>query len=81
MYPLTEDFIPEIDAFLKKLHQTPGLSVQTNNMSTQVFGEADLVFKTVNEGILAAYDSLEQCPFVLKVLKSDVSGKEIKKYA
>lgn len=80
MYPLQENFIAPIDTFLHTLHNTSGLTVKTNNMSTQVFGEAELVFTTVHSAIIEAYENLEQCPFVLKVLKGDVSSKKIKDY-
>lgn len=80
MYPLTGDFIPEIDQFLSFLHNRPNIKVATNNMSTQVFGEAEAVFQAVNQGILKAYESLDQCPFVIKVLKGDVSDNVVKDY-
>lgn len=80
MYPLQEDFIPVIDRFLEQLHQVDQLKVQTNNMSTQVFGPADLIFHHVQRLITDTYKNVDQCPFVIKVLKSDVSLKEIPKY-
>lgn len=80
MYPLTGEFIPPIDTFLEKLHRNEGLKVQTNNMSTQVFGESAKVFSTLEKLISETYESLEQCPFVIKVLKGDVSEKEVPAY-
>jgi uncharacterized protein YqgV (UPF0045/DUF77 family) len=81
MYPLTEAYIPKIDDFLTELHQTPGLRVETNNMSTQVFGEATLTFTAINKAIARVYENTAQCPFVLKVLKGDVSQNVVKNYA
>lgn len=80
MYPLTEDFIPKIDAFLSVLHNTSGIAVHTNNMSTQVFGEATLVFGTISNAIIEVYEDIAQCPFVLKVLKGNVSQNVVKNY-
>lgn len=77
MYPLREDFIPVIDDFLKHLHRTEGIKVHTNPMSTQVFGPIEKVFPTVQNGIEKAYGQGGQCPFVIKVLNSDVSGAEL----
>ena len=39
MYPLKEDFKPSIIAFMKKLRKYPFIKVNTNGMSTQVFGD------------------------------------------
>ncbi len=80
MYPLVQNFIPPIDAFLEKLHRVEGLKVQTNNMSTQVFGPSDLVFSSLNQLVNEAYAGGQQYSFVIKVLNGDVSGHEIPDY-
>lgn len=80
MYPLVKDFLPPIDDFLERLHQIDGLKVQTNTMSTQVFGPSDLVFKTLNRLIDEAYQNGSQYSFVMKVLNGDVSSKSIPNY-
>jgi uncharacterized protein YqgV (UPF0045/DUF77 family) len=80
MYPLTREYLPVIDRFLAQLHNTDGLRVKTNPMSTQVFGNSTLVFNTIQKEIETVYEELDQCPFVIKVLKKDVSGMEIKDY-
>ncbi len=80
MYPMEKDFSPIIDQFLLQLHKIPNLKVQTNNMSTQVFGKAEVLFPTIQELIMDTYKNIEQCPFVIKVLKTDVSEKNIPNY-
>ena len=80
MYPLQQNFTPVIDRFLEQLHQIDQLKVQTNNMSTQVFGPLDLVFYHIQRLITDTYQTVDQCPFVIKVLKSDVSLNEIPEY-
>jgi uncharacterized protein YqgV (UPF0045/DUF77 family) len=47
LYPLTEGYIPVIKGFIDRLNAVPGLAITTNRMSTQVFGEYDLVFATL----------------------------------
>lgn len=47
LYPLTQGYIPVIQGFIDRLNAVPGLRVETNSMSTQVFGEYDLVFATL----------------------------------
>ncbi len=80
MYPLRDEFIPSIDAFLEKIHKVEGLKVQTNVMSTQVFGPFDLAFNSVQQAIKEIYQSGGQFPFVIKVLNGDVSENSIKNY-
>lgn len=80
MYPLAEHPYLMIDDFLDQLHKTAELQVQTNTMSTQVFGDAALIFGTLEKLITQVYKSHEQCPFVIKVLNGDVSGMDIKDY-
>jgi uncharacterized protein YqgV (UPF0045/DUF77 family) len=80
MYPLTEGYIAPIDNFLEQLHAVENLKVVTNPMSTQVFGESKLIFDTLHRLIEKVYGELKQCPFMIKVLNSDVSNSEIKDY-
>lgn len=80
MYPLRDEYLPAIDKFLEGLHNTTGLKVQTNVMSTQVFGPIDLVFDTLKALIADTFGQVDQCPFVLKVLKKDLSEMSLKDY-
>lgn len=80
MYPLRDEFIPSIDSFLDKIHKVRGLKVQTNVMSTQVFGPFDLAFDSVQQAIKEIYQEGGQFPFVIKVLNGDVSDNSIKDY-
>jgi uncharacterized protein YqgV (UPF0045/DUF77 family) len=55
LYPLTEEFIPVIQGFIDRLNAVPGLRVETNTMSTQVFGEYDLVFATLQRELKVVF--------------------------
>ena len=43
LYPLTAEFIPPIEDFIRRINREGGLRIVTNSMSTQVFGPYDLV--------------------------------------
>jgi len=45
LLPLTSDFKPPVRDFIARLREHPGLEVQSNTISTQIFGEYDLVFE------------------------------------
>ena len=57
LYPLTEGYIPVIQRFIDRLNEVPGLRVETNSMSTQVFGEYDLVFGTLQRELRAVFEA------------------------
>lgn len=57
LYPLSEDYIPAIQGFIDRLNEVPGLEITTNRMSTQVFGEYDLVFTVLQRELKAVFAS------------------------
>ncbi|MDP2723357.1 MAG: hypothetical protein Q8O72_11420 [Bacteroidales bacterium] len=70
-YPLKEEFKPSIKDFISRLNQVPTLKVETNGMSTQVFGEYDEVMGTLTREIKASF-SLPHSVFVLKIINADL---------
>lgn len=48
LYPLTESFIPHIDAIIARFECYPDLEVRRNDLSTQLFGEYDAVMKCLH---------------------------------
>ncbi len=80
MYPLQDNYLESIEEFLHILHTTHNIKVQTNVMSTQVFGPLPLVFDTIKNAIQKIYGDGKQYPFVIKVLNSDVSEMAIKSF-
>ena len=44
LFPLNNDFKPPVRDFIARLRAQPGLEVQSNTVSTQIFGEYDLMF-------------------------------------
>lgn len=56
-YPLNQDYIPFIKDFIDRLNAHDGLKVITNTMSTQVFGDYDLVMNVLNQEIKKSYET------------------------
>ena len=74
LYPLAEQqYKDEIWAFIKKLRTVSGLKVITNGMSTQVFGEYDLVMHNVIAEMKAVHESLNTAVFICKFIAADRS--------
>ncbi len=72
MYPLADEYVPAIDAFIAELQSNAGLQVQTNTMSTQIFGEIETIFAALRAGLENAWSVERKSVFVLKLLNSDL---------
>ncbi len=71
-YPLNVEFIPPIKDFINRLHNYETLTVKTNGMSTQVFGDYDEVMAAVTAEIKKSFE-LPHSVFILKVINSDLN--------
>jgi uncharacterized protein YqgV (UPF0045/DUF77 family) len=75
MYPLKEDFKPSIIAFIKNLRKYPFIKVNTNGMSTQVFGDYKRVMNVINTEMENTFLNENSVVFTLKVINSDLEEK------
>ena len=75
MYPLKEDFKPSIIAFIKNLRKYSFLKVDTNGMSTQVFGEYKGVMNAINTEMENTFLNENSVVFNLKVINSYLEEK------
>lgn len=71
-YPLHDEFIPPIKNFIERLHQHQQLCMQTNGMSTQVFGEYDAVMNALSKEIKSSFE-LPHSVFILKIVNADLN--------
>ncbi|MBQ4837382.1 MULTISPECIES: YkoF family thiamine/hydroxymethylpyrimidine-binding protein [Pseudoalteromonas] len=72
-YPLHSDYIPFIKSFIERLNEHEGLTVITNTMSTQVFGEFDLVMSVIQSQMKTSFEQYGKCVFVCKFISGDLS--------
>lgn len=71
MYPLKEGFVEYIKDFIERLNAHPEIIVETNGMSTQVFGEYDDVMSVVQKEIKTSYQQNAGIAiFVMKVVNA-----------
>ncbi|ATC93422.1 YkoF family thiamine/hydroxymethylpyrimidine-binding protein [Pseudoalteromonas tunicata] len=75
-YPLHQDYIPFIKGFIDRLNEHSGLKVITNTMSTQVFGEYDLVMSVLSQEIKRSYQEFGKAIFVCKFISGDLSPEQ-----
>ena len=77
MYPLDADFIEPITRFIVALREYSGLDVVTNQLSTQVRGEFDVVAAALNDCMHNAMSEGSKVVFVTKYLNSDLDIAEL----
>lgn len=73
MYPLRDEYLPVIRDFIDRLNGHPELQVISNTMSTQVFGDYDLLMDTLKTEIRASYEQFGRAIFVCKFIDGDLS--------
>lgn len=72
-YPLADDFIPMISDFIKKINQHPEVTAITNTMSTQLFGESDVVMPLLNQAMESSWAKDGKAVFVCKFINAELS--------
>ena len=73
--PLQNDFEEHIINFIKKLRAS-GLTILENPLSTQIFGEYDVVMNILNTEIKTAFEMMDKGLLYMKIVKSDRSDYE-----
>lgn len=72
LYPLKDEYIPAIDAFIEKADETQGIKVVKNTLSTQLYGELDLVMGFLQQAFRESWQEFGQGIFVTKFLAGDL---------
>ena len=76
-YPLRGEYIPPIREFIDRINKYEGLEVITNGMSTQIFGEYDLLMDVLKKEIRESFKNPHSV-FVMKIINADLDTKESK---
>lgn len=70
-YPLQDEYIQSILEFIDRLKRHSDLQVESNGISTQIFGEFKLVMSTLSDEIEKSF-AFPNSVFVLKIINSDL---------
>jgi len=71
-YPLNVEYIPPIKDFINRLNKHNQIEVQTNGMSTQVFGKFADVMRILTVEIEKSF-KLPHSVFILKIINADLN--------
>jgi len=70
-YPLNVEYIPPIKDFIRRMNTYKNLKVETNNMSTQIFGDYSEVMDALKNEIHKSF-GLPHSVFVMKIINADL---------
>ncbi len=70
-YPLNVEYKPPIKDFIRRMNTYQNLKVQTNNMSTQIFGDYLEVMDALKNEIHKSFE-LPHSVFVMKIINADL---------
>jgi uncharacterized protein YqgV (UPF0045/DUF77 family) len=70
--PIQDDFEPVIIDLIKALRAS-GLTVLENPLSTQVYGEYDMVMNVLQKEVKTAFEAMDRGLLYMKLAKSDRS--------
>ena len=73
MYPLKDEYIPAIKDFIARVNTHSGLTVITNTMSTQIFGDYDVVMDVMRDEMRRSFEQFGRAIFVCKFIDGDLS--------
>jgi uncharacterized protein YqgV (UPF0045/DUF77 family) len=76
-YPLNREYVPPIREFIDRINKYEGLVAKTNGMSTQVFGEYDILMAALVKEIRQSFENPHSV-FVMKVINADLDTLEKK---
>jgi len=76
-YPLNELYKAPIKDFIARLTANDQVTTCCNTMSTQVFGEYDIVMALLNQEMKASFEQFGTMIFVVKFINADLSPNKI----
>jgi len=72
LYPLQDDYIPVIQAFIAAAREHEKLTIVTNAMSTQICGDYDRVFALVSAALKDSYSQFGRQVLVCKFIPGEL---------
>jgi uncharacterized protein YqgV (UPF0045/DUF77 family) len=76
-YPLDQEFVPPIRDFIDRINKVEGLIARTNGMSTQIFGEYEILMAALVKEIRQSFENPHSV-FVMKIINADLNTVESK---
>jgi uncharacterized protein YqgV (UPF0045/DUF77 family) len=75
LYPLKDEYVEPILAFIKAVEDAPNITVERNSLSTQVFGDYKAVMALLEKEIFNVFEELPHSVFILKLVGNNRHGQ------
>ncbi|MES2591842.1 MAG: hypothetical protein V4608_08155 [Bacteroidota bacterium] len=72
MYALTDGYAKSVIDFIQRVKQNKGIRVEVNGLSTQLFGEYDLLMDVLKKEMLQDFE-LGKTVFILKIAGAELT--------
>lgn len=76
LYPLDANYIPPIKDVINRLNQYDEIEVWTNAMSSQLFGDYDIVMQALRKEIGTTFEKLPKAVFTIRILNNPITHNE-----
>ncbi len=76
LYPLNADYIPPIKDVIDRINQHEDIEVWTNAMSSQLFGEFDVVMQALHKEIGTTFEQIPKAVFTIRILNNPITHNE-----
>ena len=73
LYPLNENYLGPIKDVIERLNTHDGIEVWTNAMSTQLFGDYDIVMDALRAEIGTTFENNPKAVFTIRILNNPVA--------
>jgi uncharacterized protein YqgV (UPF0045/DUF77 family) len=74
-YPLKEEYVDPIRDFIYRMNQYHELICRTNGMSTQIFGDYDILMNALTKEIKSSF-KIPHSVFVIKIINANLDNVE-----
>lgn len=74
LYPLADEYLPAIVEFIERIQRNPDVAVVRTDLSTQLFGDYDVVMDFLKSEIRTSWEKYGKSVFVIKFLMDDLRG-------
>ncbi|MDQ3049077.1 MAG: hypothetical protein M3R27_16135 [Bacteroidota bacterium] len=76
MYALTDDFVKKVTDFILRVKQNKDIRVEVNGLSTQLFGDYDVLMNTLKTEMLHDFES-GKVVFLLKIGATELTREKL----
>ena len=76
LYPLTENYSQVVTNFILQLKTNPSIKVETNGLSTQIFGDYDAIMALLSKDMKKLLEE-QKAVFVLKLAKGELTKENL----